>query len=197
MNISLKEKETLTKNIKLLEYITISWNVFEGICAIAAGILAGSLSLVAFGLSSGLEVFAGGVVLWEMTSLDKSKEKTALKLIRYGYFLVAIYIIYNAVHEFTIKHHALSSFYGMVLLFATVIIMFILAYLKMELGKKLQRASVIAEANYSLIDGCLAAAVLVGLFLNYTLGLWWADEVMALCIAAFAIKEGNGEFFTN
>ena len=190
-----KDKKYLIKNIKILEYVTITWNIFEGTAAIIAGMLAGSLSLVAFGLSSGLEVFAGIVVLWEMTSKDKSKEKIALKLIGSGYFIVAAYILWNAVEEFLQHHHALPSPVGIILLIATVIIMFVLAYYKKDLGKKLQRATVIAEANYSLIDGSLATAVLVGLLLNLFFGLWWADELMAICIAAFAIKEGIEEFF--
>jgi len=83
----------------------------------------------------------------------------------------------------------------MLLLTATVIIMLVLGYFKKNLGQKLQRATVIAEANYSLIDGSLAAAVLFGLFLNFIVGWWWVDAVIALCIAGFALKEGFEEFF--
>src|SRR5438309_9997088 len=114
MNNNNKSTSDLIKNIKTLEYITITWNIFAGSAAVLAGMLAGSLSLVAFGLSSGLEVFAGIIVLWEMTSRDKSKEKIALKLIGSGYFLVAAYIVWNAIEEFFQHHHALPSPVGII-----------------------------------------------------------------------------------
>ena len=184
------QKEALRKRARLLEYITIIWNICEGGGALFAGVLAGSISLIAFGLSSGLEVFAGAVVLWEINHKDRSKEKKALMLIGTGYFLLAGYIVWFGIKELINQHHSRPSLFGIFLLLATVVVMFTLAFLKKSTGKKMSSETVLAEANYSYIDGSLAAAVVTGLALNVLFGWWWSDELLALFIACFAVKEG-------
>lgn len=189
-----EQKETLQKSVRNLEYITIIWNTFEGIATVYLGILASSISLISFGLSSGLEVFAGAVVLWEMKQKDRSKERIALKLIGAGYFFVAGYALWNAYHDLLAGHHANQSLLGIIFSLATVIVMFTLAFLKINVGKKLKSSVVLAEANYSLIDGSLAGAVCIGLVCNALFGWWWADQVIAIGIAFFSVKEGIEEW---
>jgi divalent metal cation (Fe/Co/Zn/Cd) transporter len=186
--------ERLKRQARLLEYVTIAWNIFEGASAIVAGILAGSIALVAFGLDSGIEVLVSAVVLWEMRHIDRAKEKTALRLISIGYWLVALYIFYDAITSLLQHHHPSPSVPGIILLIATVVVMLILSFAKNHLGELLQSSTLKADARFSLIDGALAATVLVGLVLNAFLGWWWADQLMALVLAGFAAKEGLEEW---
>lgn len=188
------ETHILKRKVQLLEYLTILWNVFEGASAIIAGILAGSIALVAFGLDSGIEVLVSVVVLWEMRRIDRKKEKTALRLISIGYWLVSLYIFYDAITSLLRHHHPSPSVPGIALLVATVGIMLALAAIKKRLGEKLQSNTVKADAKFSLIDGALAATVLVGLVLNALFGWWWADQLMALFLAGFTAKEGLTEW---
>lgn len=189
--------QELKRRVQLLEYLTIAWNIFEGVSAIIAGIMAGSIALVAFGLDSGIEVLVSVVVLWEMRRIDREKEKTALRLISIGYGLVALYIFYDAITSLLNHHHPSPSIPGIALLLATVAIMLALAIAKKRLGEKLQSSTIKADAKFSLIDGALAATVLIGLVLNALFGWWWADQLMALVLACFAAKEGLEEWQEN
>jgi divalent metal cation (Fe/Co/Zn/Cd) transporter len=173
-----------------LEYLTIVWNAFEGVAAIAAGILAGSVALVAFGLDSSVEVFASLAVLWELRGARGRREDTALSLIGIGYILVALYVAWQAVQSISGGHRPDASPLGMILLIATVVAMTALGIAKLRVGRALQSPTVQADGRFSLVDGSLAAAVLVGLVLNAVFGWWWSDALLALLISVFAFKEG-------
>ncbi len=184
------ERRALRRRAFLLEYITICWNLFEGGAAMAAGIVAGSVALVAFGLDSMIEVFASAVVVWQMQGGNEEQEALALKLIGGAYLAVSLYVLQEAVRSLIAHHHADASPWGIGLLCGTVVVMLLLALGKQRIGTRLGSATVLADARFSLIDGALAATVLAGLVLNAVLGWWWADEALALVIAVLAAKEG-------
>src|SRR6478752_594135 len=106
-----------------LEYLTVAWNTLEGVVAITAGVAAGSVSLVAFGLDSSVEVFASLVVIWELRGVDRGRERRALRLIGAGYLAVAVYVAWDASRALIDGDHPAASPVGMVLLAATVIVM--------------------------------------------------------------------------
>ena len=173
-----------------LEYVTVGWNALEGLAAIVAGTLAGSVALVAFGLDSSVEVFASIVVIWELKGTQRGREKRALRLIGGGYFAVSLYVGWDAANALIGGNRPAASPAGMLLLTGTVLVMGGLGVAKLRVGRQLGSATVVADGRFSLIDASLALAVLVGLLLTAAFGWWWADGVLALLIALVALREG-------
>jgi divalent metal cation (Fe/Co/Zn/Cd) transporter len=184
------DRRALVRRALRLEYATIAWNALEGVVTIAAGIVAGSVSLVAFGLDSGVEVFASAVVVWEIQGRDRSRERLALRLIGLGYLVVAVYVAWQAVSELLSGHRPDASPIGIAFLAATVAAMVLLGLGKGRVGRQLGSATVLADSRFSFIDGGLAGAVLIGLVLTAVLGWWWADPVLALVVCVIAAREG-------
>lgn len=184
------ERRALRRRAFWLEYTTIGWNLFEGGAALAAGILAASVALVAFGLDSTIEVFASAVVVWQLHGANEEREARALQLIGGAYLAVSVYVLQEAIRSLVAGHRADASPGGIVLLCGTVVAMLLLALGKQRTGKRLGSATVLADARFSVIDAALAGAVLVGLVLNAALGWWWADQALAILIALLAAKEG-------
>ena len=173
-----------------LEYATIAWNAFEGVAAVAAGVAAGSVALVAFGLDSAIEVFASLTVVWELRGADRSRERVALRLIGGGYIVVAVYVAWDALSSFLGGVHPAASPLGITLLLGTVVVMAWLGTAKLRVGRELDSPTVTADGRFSLVDAALAGTVLIGLVLTAVLDWWWADAVMALLISALAVREG-------
>lgn len=184
---------SLFKKALLLEYLTIGWNILEGLSSILVGTMTGSVALVAYGLESGVEVFASAVVLWDLKGLDKGREKKALKMIGYAYLVVSVYIFFDALINLLQKHHPDKSYLGVILMFITFLVMFALGIGKKNVGQKLKSFTVLADAKFTLIDALLAAAVLIGLLFNAFFGWWWMDGTLALFLAAVAFQEGIKE----
>lgn len=189
-SISQSRLAGLRQSALRLEYVTVAWNAIEGLAAIAAGLAAGSIALVAFGLDSSVEVFASLVVIWELRGVDRGRERRALRLIGVGYLVVAAYIGWDASSAIIIGKHPAASPIGMLLLAATVLVMGGLGVAKLRVGGQLGSPTVRADGRFSLIDGSLALAVLVGLALSAAFGWWWADPMLALLVALVALREG-------
>lgn len=173
-----------------LEYITIVWNALEGFVAIAAGLSAGSVALVAFGLDSSVEVFASIVVVWELRGSDRSGERRALRLIGLGYLVVAGYVAWDTLQAIISAKRPAAAPLGILFMAATVVVMVSLALGKLRVGRDLGSPTVQADGRFSLVDGALAGAVLAGLILTAVLGWWWADALLAGLIAMLALREG-------
>lgn len=187
--------DKLLKKALFLEYLSIAWNVFEGISCVLIGFVTGSVSLVAYGLESSIEVFASSVVVWELTGKDatKKREERALKLIGVAYLVVSIYIFVDGSKSMIAGHHPDRSFLGIIVLAVTAFVMITLGLLKRNVGEKMKSATVLADGKFTLIDAALSATVLVGLFFNTLLGWWWMDQAMALFLSGVAFREGLRE----
>lgn len=172
-----------------LEYVTLAWNVFEGATALAAGLVAHSVALTAFGLDSSLEVLASLVAIWQLKGSTGRRDRLALRLIGGCFLLVAGYVGVQATIDLVHKHHPGTSAIGVILTAAAAIVMLLLGTLKNRVGKELENPVLRAEARFSLVDAGLSLTVLMGLLLNLTLGWWWADAAAALVLAAYSLKE--------
>jgi divalent metal cation (Fe/Co/Zn/Cd) transporter len=172
------------------EWLTIVWNAFEGAAAIFVGVSAGSVALVAFGLDSAIEVFASAVVVWQLVGAQADRERLALRLIGVSYLVVAVYILVDATDALVMRTHPGAAPLGVALTAGTVCVMTLLGAAKQRIGTQLASSTVLADARFSFVDAALAAAVLVGLSLNWLAGWWWADPALALLIAAVALREG-------
>jgi divalent metal cation (Fe/Co/Zn/Cd) transporter len=181
----------LEHRARLLAGATIAWNVVEGVVAVAAGIGAGSVALVGFGLDSFVEVFAGVVVLWHLRGLAEEREARALRLIALSFFAVAGYVVAEAIRDAVIGGGAGESGLGIALAAVSLAVMPALAWAKRRTGHALGNPVVVADATETLLCSYLSAVLLVGLVVNAAVGWWWADTVAGLVIAVLAVREGR------
>lgn len=192
----LDQNDKLHKKALKLEYITIAWNILEGAVSMILGLMSGSVSLFAYGLESSVEVFSSSVTVWELKGTGKGREQKALKMIGVAYLIVSLYIFFDASKSLVIGNHADPSPVGIIFLILTVFVMIILGILKNTVGRKIGNAVVIADAKFTLIDGALSAAVLLGLIMNLLFGWWWIDPALALFLSGAAFQEGLKEVFS-
>jgi divalent metal cation (Fe/Co/Zn/Cd) transporter len=163
-----------------LEYITVGWNVVEGAVAVLAGLLAGSVALVGFGVDSAIESSSGAVLLWRLRAEQTGKnieraEQTALKLVGASLLLLAAYVTFNAIKTLVTREQPQRSILGIVLSVLSLIVMPLLARAKRRTAAELNSAALHADSRQTSICAYLSAILLGGLLLNAALGWWWAD----------------------
>jgi divalent metal cation (Fe/Co/Zn/Cd) transporter len=169
------------------------WHVFEFAVSLAAGIVAGSIALVAFGIDSLVELLAGGVIMWLFTGgrgASEQAERRAQQLIAASFFLLAAYVLVDAVRALVIGARPEASWVGIGLAAVTIPVMLLLTRAKRHVGRRLGSGATVHEAEQNLVCTYLSVALLIGLLLNAVLGWWWADPAAALVIAVVAAKEG-------
>jgi divalent metal cation (Fe/Co/Zn/Cd) transporter len=182
------------RKARLLSWLSLAWMCAEGGIAIAAGIMAGSIALIGFGIDSAIEGLASVVIVWRFTGsrlLSHAAEERAQKLVAIQFFLLAPYVTAEAIHKLVTAEQAETSWLGIGLTASSLIGMPILGIAKRRLADKLGSVATRGEGTQNLLCAYLAGAVLVGLLGNTFLGLWWLDPVAALTIAAVAWKEGR------
>lgn len=178
---------------RMLSWISLVWMGLEGGIAIAAGIAAGSIALVGFGIDSAIEGFASVVIIWRFTGSrahSHAAEERAQKLVAVQFFLLAPYVAYEAVGRLAGGEHPEASAVGMLLTATSVIGMPLLGIAKQRVAIALGSQATHGEGAQNLLCAYLAGAVFLGLAGNAVLGAWWLDPVAALAIAAVALREG-------
>jgi divalent metal cation (Fe/Co/Zn/Cd) transporter len=191
VNVTVAPGGRLVRRARLLAWLTIGWNLVEGVVAISAGIAAGSLALVGFGLDSFVEVFAGGVVLWQLLDhADEERERRALRLIAASFFALAVYVVAEAARDLVAGVEAGESAVGIGLAVVSLAVMPSLAWAKRRTGRAMGNPVVVADSTETALCSYLSVILLVGLALNASVGWWWADTLAALGIAAMAVREG-------
>ena len=189
------ERGAIAQRGRRLEYFTIAWNTLEGLVAIAAGAIAGSVSLVGFGIDSFIEVTSGTVLLWRM-AVDSDvrrrelNENRALKAVGICFLVLAAYITYESIGDLWWKRASEHSIPGIVLACVSLVIMPLLSRAKRSVGIALGSAAMHADAKQTEFCTYLSAILLGGLLLNAFLGLWWADPLAGLLMAPIIAKEG-------
>jgi divalent metal cation (Fe/Co/Zn/Cd) transporter len=179
---------------RLLSWLSLAWMAAEGAIAITAAVIAGSVALLGFGLDSAIESLASVIIIWRFTgtrTLSETAEARAQKAVAVTFFLLAPYIAYDAAATLIARDHARTSWLGIGLAIASLIVMPVLGVAKRRLGARLDSAATAGEGTQNLLCAYLAAAVLAGLLANTLLGWWWLDPVVALGIAALAVREGT------
>jgi divalent metal cation (Fe/Co/Zn/Cd) transporter len=180
-----------------LEWFTIVWNAMEGLVAVVSGLIAGSISLVGFGMDSFIEVTSGSVLLWRM-SVDANvrdrerNEKRALMVVGICFLALAAYIAYESAKDLWFKQAPEHSIPGIVLACVSLVVMPLLSRAKRRVGHSLGSAAMHADARQTEFCTYLSAILLSGLLLNALFGLWWADPVAGLFMAPLIAKEGVG-----
>ena len=185
------DRARLRRWARLLAWATVAWNSAEAVIAVAAGLAAGSVALVGFGLDSAVEVFAGAVVLWKLRGAGEERERRALRLVGASFFALAAYVVAESARDLLAGSEAAESPVGVALAAVSLAVMPALAFAKRRVGRRLGDAVVVADAAETSLCACLSAVVLAGLVLNAAAGWWWANPLAALVVAALAVREGR------
>jgi divalent metal cation (Fe/Co/Zn/Cd) transporter len=192
-----REWHAAARRARRLSWLSLAWMGAEGAVAITAGILAGSIALLSFGLDSAIEGFASLVIVWRFTGwrlLSHAAEERAQKLVAIQFFLLAPYVTVEAVHKLVTGEQPETSWLGIAVVTSSLIGMPFLGIAKRRLADKLGSVATRGEGTQNLLCAYLAAAVLVGLLGNALFGLWWLDPAAALVVAAVALKEGRASW---
>jgi len=185
------ERRRLGRRAQLLAATSVTYNLVEAIVAVSAGLAAGSVALVGFGLDSAVEVSSGLIILWQFRhTLPESREHQALRLISISFFALAAYVGFESARTLLTGNHPEHSTVGIALATASLVVMPFISWAQRRTGKALGSNAVVADGTQTLLCTYLSAVLLAGLVLNSTLGWAWADPVAGLIIAGVAIREG-------
>jgi divalent metal cation (Fe/Co/Zn/Cd) transporter len=187
----------LARRAKLLAWASLAWLTLEGAVGVIAGLVAGSIALIGFGLDSAIEGIASVIVVWRFTgsrTLSHHAERRAQQFVGISFFLLAPYIAVEALRTLIIEHHPETSVIGIVLTTGTLLICPRLGLAKQRLGDRLGSAATKGEGKQNLLCAGLAIGVLAGLVANTAPGVWWLDPIVALAIAVIAVREGRASY---
>jgi divalent metal cation (Fe/Co/Zn/Cd) transporter len=175
-----------------LEYLTVGWNLLEGLVAVGAGVAAGSAALVGFGFDSFIESTSGGALLWRLRSDHDAerRERVALKLVGASFLLLAAYVAFDAGMALVNREPPDGSYVGVGLAAVSLAVMPLLARAKRRVAAQLRSRALEADSRQTDICAYLSAILLGGLLLNALLGWWWADPVAALLMVPIIAREG-------
>ena len=179
----------------VLEYVTLGWNVAGIIVLAIAAVAARSVALAGFGLDSLIEIGASTVVIWELSGTGEDRQRRGLRLIGYAFAGLAVYLLVQSTVVLAAGYHPRPSVLGIVWTAMTAVVMFALAAGKARTGRALGNPVLRTEGRVTMIDGILAAAVLVGLVLNAAAGWWWADPAAGYVLVYYAAREVREIFF--
>ncbi len=190
---------TLLKRASMLEYLTVGWNLMEGVIAVSAALASGSVALLGFGLDSFVESSSGLILLWRLgreRHADLSAEAVELldrrahKLVAVALFLLAAYVFMDSALTLYNAERPDVSIVGLVLIAVSIPLMWWLARAKVAAAAELGSGALKADSVQTSACLWLSITALAGIGLNGALGWWWADPSAALIIAGFIAREG-------
>ena len=185
----LDSKLSAVRRGRLLSYLTIGWNSLEGIIAVAAGIVAGSIALVGFGVDSVIEVSSGVIILLRLAA-GEHREKLALRLVGVCFVALAGYVAFDAVKSLIYREAPEASYVGIAIAALSLVVMPWLAREKRKVAARLSSRAMHADSRQTDLCMYLSATLLGGLILNAVFGWWWADPVAALIMVPIIANEG-------
>lgn len=189
------DRPRLIRRGRYLEYFTIAYNTLEGLIAVVAGLLAGSIALVGFGVDSLIEVTSGSALLWRLHSdADEDErervEAIALRIVGLCFLLLAAYVSFDSIKSLIWREEPHESIPGIVLAIVSLIVMPLLVRAKRRVARAIKSGALMADSKQTELCTYLSAILLAGLLLNALLGWWWADPVAALIMVPIIVKEG-------
>jgi divalent metal cation (Fe/Co/Zn/Cd) transporter len=192
-SISRDRYNRLAGRVRLLSWLSLGAMSVEGGVALVAGIAAGSIALVGFGLDSGVEGFASVIIIWRFTGsrvMSEVAERRAQRLVAIQFFVLAPYVAVESVRALIGGEHADVSALGMGLAIWSLITMPLLGIAKQRIADEIGSPATKGEGRQNVLCAYLAGALLIGLAGNALAGAWWLDPVVGLLIAGVAVKEG-------
>jgi divalent metal cation (Fe/Co/Zn/Cd) transporter len=181
-----------------LEWLTVGWMVVEAVVALASGVKARSISLIAFGVDSLIELASACVLIWRLDaelrrgqSVAEMAERTASRIGGALLFVLAAYIVVAAGWRLWTRQGAEFSWPGLLVSLAAIPTMWFLSRRKLRLAEALGSRALRADAVESITCGWLSFVVLIGLLAQLAFGAWWVDSATSLVIVWLLIKEGR------
>lgn len=189
------DRAAIVRRGRYLEYFTIGYNSLEGLIAVGAGLMAGSIALVGFGFDSLIEVTSGSILLWRLhADLDEERreriEAISLRLVGACFVILALYVTYDSVKSLIRREAPEESIVGIILAAVSVIVMPLLVRAKRKVARGINSRALMADSKQTELCTYLSAILLLGLLLNALLGWWWADPVAAVIMVPIIVKEG-------
>lgn len=179
------------RSARQIEYLSLGWTSLEAVAGIAAGVLAGSIALIGFGADSVIELASSAILLWRLNhESGEKREQTALRLVGICFFLLAVYIGWEAIESLIKRQPPAVSYFGIIFSALCLVVMPLLARAKRRIAARIGSGAMEADSRQSAICGYLAAILLCGLALNALFGWCWADPVAALAMLPIILKEG-------
>jgi divalent metal cation (Fe/Co/Zn/Cd) transporter len=193
--IETTDRASLAGRARRLEYFTILWNSLEGLVGVATGVMAGSVSLVGFGVDSFIEVTSGAALLWRMAGdgdhcQRERRETRTLKIVGACFLALAAYVAADAGWNLWSRSAASPSTAGIVLAAASLVTMPLLSRAKRRVARGLSSGAMHADARQTEFCTYLSAILLGGLLVNALFGWWWADSIAALVMTPIIAREG-------
>lgn len=190
------QHSTVVRHGKRLSYLGLTYNVAEAIISLWAGLLAGSVALVSFGIDSLIEVSSTAAALWRLEverDVDKRErvERITHRIIGWCFLALAAYVAADGLSALWHRERPDRSIVGILILTASLVIMPVLARAKRRVAEGIGSRALTADAKQTSLCAYLSAIALAGVGLNALAGWWWADPVAALAIAALAANEGR------
>jgi divalent metal cation (Fe/Co/Zn/Cd) transporter len=183
----------LARRARLLSWASLCYMALEGLVAVVAGIVAGSIALIGFGIDSAIEGFASVVIVWRFTgsrTLSQTAERRAQKLVAIQFFILAPYVSIEALRALVNGSHPDESIVGIALATSSLVVMPLLGRAKQRIGSRIGSSATASEGKQNLLCAYIAAALLAGLLGNALVGAWWLDPLVALLIGYVAVREG-------
>lgn len=195
INIRSTDRPALIRRGRYLEYFTIGYNSLEGLIAVGAGLIAGSIALVGFGFDSLIEVTSGAVLLWRLhADVDEARrervEAISLRIVGVCFVVLAVYVTFDSVKSLIKREAPEESLVGIVLAAVSLVIMPLLVRAKRKVARAINSGALMADSKQTELCTYLSAILLGGLLLNALLGWWWADPLAALIMVPIIVKEG-------
>jgi len=188
------ERAASVRRGRLLEYLTIGWNLLEGFVSIIAGLFSGSIALLGFGFDSLIEVSSGAALLWRlhMDAPEKREraEALALKIVGISFLALAAYILYDAAKSIILREPPFASYVGIGISALSLVVMPLLARAKRRVAAAINSRAMKADSRQTDLCAYLSMITLLGLALNALFGWWWADPVAGLVMTPIIAKEG-------
>lgn len=185
------DTEALRRRGLRLAYFIIAWDLVEGVVAVSAGLAAGSIALLGFGIDSGIEVFAATVVVWQLRGGAHARQPTALRLIAISFAVLALYIGIESLRDLITADKPDESLVGIALNAVALCAMTPVAIAQRRTGRQLDNEALVAQSTETWLSNYLSISLLAGLGANALFAWWWADPLAALLVAAFAAKSGR------
>jgi divalent metal cation (Fe/Co/Zn/Cd) transporter len=189
-------READAHTARRLEYFTLGWNLTEAVVGIGAGVIAGSIALIGFGVDSIIESLSGASLLWRLQrhEADEKREQLALKLVGISFFVLAVYVAADAAKTLLQRDPPHASIVGVCLAAVSLVVMPLLARAKRRVAARLNSRALVADSRQTDLCAYLSGILFVGLILNALFGWWWADSIAAILMVPIIAREGIEAF---
>lgn len=196
--IDVKSRDALLRRALRLEYLTVGWNIVEGLVSVAAAVAAGSVALLGFGIDSFVETTSGAILIWRLQAerhVDSEAverlDRRAHKFVGLSLFVLAAYVMFEAVRSLIAKEQPEPTLVGIAITSLSIGVMWWLARAKRRAAAALESRALEADSFQSTACWWLSLITLSGIGFNAAFGWWWADPIAALGMTYFLVSEGR------